>query len=266
MDYFVISSKQSTSWDAVALDYFSRAGITDTTEKTAVNTLVKALRANSNIWASLSGGFVYLVSPTSYGASLHNLMSSSYLLTEGVAPTYSTNGWSFNGSNQYLKTGLIPSTALTLNTGFVQFSNRNIAQSNGYTYGAVNTGATNAWAFLPRTTTNLAVMLSYDSTQFTASTAAGATGNFLFNINNSTDRYIMKNGVSIATTAVATGGARPAFECYIGCRNINGTPTNFSTNEITTLTQGLIGLSTTDATHYCSLIDTYNLNVIAGGR
>lgn len=266
MDYFVISSKQSTSWDPVALDYFSRAGITDTTEKQAVNTLVRNLKSNANIWASLQGGFFYPVSPTSYGASLHNLISSSYQATTGTAPNYSTNGWSFVGANsQYLDSGFLPSTRLTINTGGADAYFRSYTAGNTFFYGAINTGGTNAWCYGLRTAGNVALIQVYNNTSFSPANT-NSTGVFSFDIRSNTDREMRRNGVSLGTTAVGAGGTMPAFNCYIGARNINGTAGTFATCEIATLVQRTAGLSSTDVDTLYSYINTYNSTVIAGGR
>lgn len=266
MDYYVISSKQSLSYDALALDYFSRAGISDTTEKLAVNTLVRNLKSSANIWASLQGGFFYPVSPTSYGASLHNLISSSFAPSPGASPTFSQNGWSFNaGSSQYLKTGFIPSTDLTINTGGMDVYMRSYTAGNTFFYGSINTAGTNAWGFGLRTAGNAATIHIYNNTGF-APTNSSSNGVFSFEIRSNTDREMRRNGVSLGTTAIGAGGTMPAFETHIGARNVNGTAGAYATCEISTLVQRKIGLSNSDLDLLHSYINTYNSTVIAGGR
>lgn len=252
------------NYDADAVSYFTRAGITDTTEKNAVNTFILSCKANGNIWTALQGGAVYLVSPTSYGASLYNLVSSSYTLTGGVDPSFSTSGWSFNGATMYKRTGLVPSTAMTLNTGFMLVYSKTDSQSSSFPIGASNTTGSTQWACTLRNTSNLAIFNAYNTTTQTVSNT-NSSGTFLFSLSSSTTKYIMRNGTVLASGATASGSL-PAFELYVGARNLNGSASNFSPYNLATVIVGLAGLSQSDGQALTTYVNTYNSTVISGGR
>lgn len=251
-------------WHPISVNYFNRAGITDYIEKRSVNNFVLSCKLNANIWNSLQGGAVYLISPTSYGASLHNLMSSNFLMTPGVSPAYSTNGFSFNGSTMYLKTGLIPSINMSLYTGFTLMYIRSAVATNTITSGA-NDG-TNSYQTSVISATNFATFNAYNgATLFTGSNPVGA-GIYTFNILSNVSRSIRKSSSLLNGSAASMGGTLPNLEIYIGSRNLNGIADLFSQFETSTHIQGLIGLSDSDIDTLTSYVQIYNQQVITGGR
>ncbi len=255
-----------TNFDPIALSYFSRAGIISSREKLAVNNFVLSCKSNAAIWASLQGGAVYLVSPTSIGASMYNLISSAFTISIGTSPTYSTSGWSFvAASSQYLKTGFVPSVNMSANTGGVDVYMRGYTPANTFFYGSITTDGTNAWGFGLRTAVDTSIIHVYNNTPFSP-VNTNNIGTFSFNIRSNTDREFRRNGVQLGATAVAAGGALPAFETYIGGRNINGTPGTYCTGVIATLIQRTVGLDSTNTDILRGFIDIYNANVIPGGR
>ena len=68
----------------------------------------------------------------------------------GTAPTWdATNGWIFNGTNQYLTTGIVPAAGYSM---IVRFSN---LTSDGYLAGTQQTAAPRFFQLLPRATGNI---------------------------------------------------------------------------------------------------------------
>ncbi len=251
--------------NAITKSYISRAGISDKLEISAIDNFVTSMLANSNIYNSLVGGFVYLVSPTSYGASLYNLLSTNFYPSAGAAPTYSQNGWFFDGATQYLKTGFNPLSSTTINSAFTAMYIRNNIQS-GFFYGANNATASAAWIMTPRNTLDQARFLAYNTATTFNPSSTNSSGTFVFCINASNSRYVRRDSVSLGTSSAAVGGTRPNFECYVGARNLNGSPNSFGNFECSTLCQGTKALSTSDADILSAMIQTYNSTVISGGR
>lgn len=72
----------------------------------------------------------------SYAASLSNLANpGTYDAAEGVAPDWAAGtGWTFNGSTQYLKTGVVPAPGYTV---LIQIAN--ITTTGGCIVGSSNT-------------------------------------------------------------------------------------------------------------------------------
>jgi len=99
-----------SSFDPDAEAYFTAAGITDTTEKDAVNQLVLDLKGegsttnNSDVWSSSIG--IYPVSPTSLTASTFNLKNLAKNITWFNSPTHSSLGITGNGIDMYGDAGI----------------------------------------------------------------------------------------------------------------------------------------------------------------
>ena len=103
--------------DSDASAFFSRVttagGSLSTTEEQAVNTLVTDLKS-ANIWSKMSA--IYPLVGASAAACAQNLKSSSYTGTFDGAWTYASTGVTGNGENNWMNTGLLPSTELSLNS------------------------------------------------------------------------------------------------------------------------------------------------------
>ena len=254
-------------YDSLAVDYFTRAGITDPNEKKVVNTFVLSCRGNTNIWTALQGGLVYLVSPTSYGASLHNLMSSSFLANTTVAPAHSTNGWQPDGVTQFLKTGLIPSTTLTEDSHTtIIYSRTDVAVATSRIFGAIQ-GATTRINGAVRGNTDLAVFSCYNSANAMVPASTNGSGYFTFTILSSTSRLIRRNGASLGTDATDISASnRPNVEMYLLAQNNAGTMSAPAPYEVAGFIQTVTGLSTADSDTLVTFLQTYNANIIAGGR
>lgn len=109
-------------FDASAVAYFTATGITDATEKDAVNQLVIDLKGigstpnSTDLWTDASA--FYPISPTSLSAAAYNLRdTSSFNITWANSPAHAATGVTFNGSTQYGDTGFNPSTE-TLANGY----------------------------------------------------------------------------------------------------------------------------------------------------
>lgn len=85
--------------DADIAAYFAAAGITDNTEKTAVTTLITALKSNGT-WPQLD--YLFLCSPTSLAAALINAKTSVSATNSGA--THSSSGLATGSSDHFYGT------------------------------------------------------------------------------------------------------------------------------------------------------------------
>lgn len=92
-------------------------------------TVVAAYQAKGA--ASLAASYVNLANPGTYNAA------------PGVAPTFDTaTGWTFNGSSNYLATGVVPGDGWSI---FVRFSDREDTGLVHVPVGTTGTGGSNPW-------------------------------------------------------------------------------------------------------------------------
>lgn len=148
----------------------------------------------------------------SYATSKINLANpGTFDATDGVAADWSSSGWFFNGTTQYLQTGIAP---LRTYTALIQFSGIAVTSARTF-FGSYQDAST---ALLIQTNTTSIRTFNggqIDNTPFTTSGNLGVAG-----------KQPYRNGIAEALT-IAAGGADPAIGLFIGCLNIGGTPAQF---------------------------------------
>lgn len=114
------ASSGGVSYTPEAEAYFAAAGITDTTEKDAVNQLVLDMKgigstpSGTDLWTDAAA--FYPISPTSLSAAAYNLRdTTSFNMTWANSPTHASTGVTFNGSTQYGDTGFNPNVETLAN-------------------------------------------------------------------------------------------------------------------------------------------------------
>lgn len=119
------------AYDPDATSFFSRASITDTTQKNAVNRLAVDLKAGG-IWTKLYAFYPFVGgNATAHG---QNLVSSLYSITWNGTVTHNANGITGNGTTGYgVCTGLSGSTVVPHLGGLTVYLRTNNAQSSGAT-------------------------------------------------------------------------------------------------------------------------------------
>lgn len=150
--------------------------------------------------ADLAASYVNLATPGTNNAA------------PGTAPTWdAVNGWTFNGINQYLTTGLIPARAYSMIIRFTKSS-----ASVGVIAGMIDTSPAN---------TRYNIQTTGDFLYFNNSGAGGqyayASTTGVACIAGET-AYI--NGIAIYT--IGLDKQDYGFDINIGCRNLDGSPAN----------------------------------------
>jgi hypothetical protein len=113
-------SRFSESYDADAQAFFTAAGITDTTQKTAVNQLVLDLKSYG-VWSSMIAIYPFVGgSATSHKYNLKN--TSTFTLSFNGGWTHTSTGSLPNGTNAYADTGISPSGNLGSNHNYSVYS------------------------------------------------------------------------------------------------------------------------------------------------
>lgn len=155
--------------------------------------------------ASLAASYVNLNNPSTNDAAT------------GVAPTHATlTGWTFNGTTQYLTTGIVPVNNQTW-SAIARFSNA--SGSGGVIVGASDAGQTYLFILQPRRAAATAV--GYFSGGQLAITPALASGVIAFGGNKA-----YRNGTA-ETGTIPTGAAGTYPALLIGALNLGGTPSLF---------------------------------------
>ncbi len=211
-----------SAFDADAVTYFTAAGITDPTQKTAWNNFVVGAKP-LGLWTT-----AYAYYPILGGVASSHLVNAknpgTYNLTFHGGITHSSNGMQGNGSTGYAQTGFIPSVASLLNNdgfscyvrtsntnnGFDMYTRTGFISGVGYFGGANNISIENiVFGGLSLGTSGL----------FTLSTTANAV------------HKVYKGGAQVATDGTASGGL-PTGEYYLLASNENNVAGVFSDRQM----------------------------------
>lgn len=246
---FFASSGGGSAYDADAQAFFTASGITDLTQKNAVNQLVLDLKSN-NLWTKIKA--LYPVVGGNATAHSYNLKNTAqYQLSFSSGWTHSSTGMLPNGSSAYANTFLTPSTTLSLNNNHISYYSRTQNDANSVEIGTADT-------YMLDIEINFLSSRYYENNQSTYSsgvTSTNTTGLFLNSriVNGSLKGYI--NGTSEGTFSVSATG-RPVNPIFLGARNNATTPAFYSTKQCAFASIG-DGFSDTEAANFYTCVNTF---------
>lgn len=237
--------------DPDAQAFITAAGITDTTQKNAINTLVVDLKGYG-IWSKMKAIYPFVGgTSTSHSYNLKNTLQFQIVWSGGV--THSSTGVTFNGTNGYGNTNL--------NTNSVS----NPANYHQSIYSRT-LGGNNSWVDIGNWVTGRINFIqignnanTYDNYIFDATSAlgisnSGARAMFMANRIN-TSRKSFRNGVSIQSQTIAVG-SNINLNVFIGAVNLNGNASNYIGRNLAFSTIG-DGLTDTEASNLYTAVQAY---------
>lgn len=220
-------------YDPEAIAFFDSAGITNWTEKTAINQLIINLKANgtsgTDKWSKVK--VLYPFCGSSSSASKWNLkdvrnLDAAFRLTFSGGWTFDSYGVTPNGTTGYARTYFIPSTDFSANSAYFGFYSRTNTSGELFDFGA-NDGSGGIFSktrngsnlFNPRINGgDLGASAANSIGYFSASrTFPGSTPSAI----------LYKNGVAL-TGANTNPEYRTAYEVYLGALNNSGTVVGYS--------------------------------------
>jgi len=222
----IIGIMGKTIYDSDALAFIALTGITNTVQKTAINTLVLSLKSNS-LWTKIIAAYPF-IGATSTACSRNLKENANHLsFFNTIAGDFTTDGWLPNGTNSYADTNVTFNTETSLNSLALGFYSRTNNITTGIDMGgsAINTNAIQIISGTSMSTTSnnsTGLVSSISSTQglFVVSrTASNAVANY-------------RNGISL-NTSTNTSIALPSVNCFLGARQFGtgGPASNFSNRQ-----------------------------------
>jgi len=255
---FSFLQAQGPTYDADALAFFARVtaagGSLTLTEKSAVNTLVLSMKANS-IWTPMKA--IYPMVGASAAACAQNLKSSSFTGTFTSGWTFASSGVTPNGTSAYMDTNLIPSSNMSNSSASMGFAdNVSNTQPSGIEIGVQSaTDGMTIWS------NAFGVSNSRIARGADASSVAFTTGGRLYGSRTTaTLQTLYRNGVSVATGVGAVTPLETVYTITLGGLNLSGTPNLFANGRYTFYFIG-DGLSGTNITNLDSAIVTFNTSL-----
>lgn len=251
----------ATAFDPDAQAFITAAGITDATQKTAINDLVVGLKADS-LWTTMQA--CYPIVGGSASSHKYNLVNpadtdGAYRLTFTGGWTHNASGATPNGTTGYADTHLAGS-AQTVNSVHYSFYSGTATVDVGATRFDLGALTSSLGPQLICATSILGgtQMLSDNTVVRANGTVADGTGFFICSRTDNTTLTAYQNGTSVGTNAgnelVPITDVTDTY--YIGARNLNGSPNNYSLRQIEFASFGT-GLSSTDVANLNTLVQAF---------
>jgi hypothetical protein len=232
MGFIINPYSFAAATDADADAFISAAGITDSTQKSAIQTLVTDLKTYG-IWTKMKAIYPFVGgTSTTHKWNLKDPQDTdaAFRLTFSGGWTHSSNGALPNGTNGYADTYLNINTILGLNSTSFHYYSR----TSGYSATIMGCNDSSVATIL---TPKFSAGANQDysvincSTSGITNTAASSTQGLLSvnrNASNSFKGY--RNGSSYYTQNT-NSSAKPSFNAFIGARNVSGSPDQYSNLE-----------------------------------
>lgn len=249
-------------FDPDAQAFITAAGITDNTQKTAINTLVVSMKGYG-IWTKMKAIYPFVGGTAStHKWNLKNPLdtNAAFRLVFSGGWTHSSNGALPNGTNGYAD------TFLNANTDLQQFSHHHAFYHNtdnsGTTLrsmgGAQSVTSSNFRTTIESSGTTLTFRdLSITNTEspVTASSLKGFRASSRTANNN---MFIVKaDGTSTTPSTTTIANTLPALSCYLAAHNGGAAPQNYAIMSIAFHSLG-DGLSAAEGLSLRNAILTYN--------
>jgi len=214
----------SSMLDKDARNFIIAAGITNSTQIRAINTLTKSLKL-IGVWSKLSAIYPF-VGGTSTSCSYNLINTTTFQITWVGAPTFASTGVSNWATTRYGNTGYNPSTNGSLNSACMGVYSRTNNTTNNIDMGSFD-GSGNRYEIRPRIAAGT-MLAAINTTAAPTSAVANSLGLFTVSRTASNAMSFYQNTTTVAALTTASTAA-PNFSVFIGCQNVSGTPT-FPTN------------------------------------
>jgi hypothetical protein len=254
----IIASSGGITFDTDALSFITAASITDSTQQTAINTLVTDLKSY-NIWSKMKAIYPFVGgTATSHRFNLKTptTNSSDFYLTPYGGINHASTGVKFNGTTGYFDTQLNQNSHLTKTSYALGVYSRLNLTDTGFIIDAfdANTGGNGIYG-----------RYSVDGNAYYAMNVNGQSiihtendtrGLYTISRTSSVLATAYKNEISKATNTNAQSGNATTSSFFIGCRNDAGTPSLYTTTELA-FAYISDGLNSTEASNLYTAVQLY---------
>ena len=231
-----------SSYGTLTTAWIAATGETDLTILGALNTRESDL-TTYGLTAKMKALYPF-VGGTAGKHSYNFMNTAQYQLTFNGGWTHSSNGSLPNGTNAFANTGLVPSSALSLNNTHVSFYSRTNNTGTTVDIGSTDAG-TNDIYILPRFAGAFLFSRLNSSTQVNYTSIVDSLGLFLISRIASNQYSVFQKNTKLNTGA-SNSTALNSKSIYLGALNNNGSGDLYSNRQLAFSTIGE-GLTDTEA-------------------
>ena len=245
--------------DADAQAFITAASITDTTQKSAINTLVTQLKTYG-IWSKMKALYPFVGGTAAqhrFNLKDPRPVNEAFYLDFLGGGKHSATGYLPNG-NSYADTKFVPSSNLSANSAHQSFYLRtNISIAHNAVYGCYTTFGANNFLLYPYSFGIGWISDILDNSQSRiVSNAGNSTGYVISTRSSANSHKLFRNNTQIASTNNATNGNYPNINYYLGAGNQNGVAGTYDYNEHAFASIG-DGLTDAEATAFYNAVQAY---------
>jgi hypothetical protein len=250
--YSAYQTRFNLGYDTDAIAFFTAAGITNATEKTAVNQLVVDLKAYS-LWTKMTA--IYPFVGSSATTNKYNLkdprdLDAAYRINFYGGWTYNSNGITGDGTSGYADTmAAMNTTAIPNRLNHWSSYNRTLPSTSKYN-GILDLGVFQLFGWNGGSGANFFMGLQ----SFITTGVASTTGFINGTVTSNSNAVLYKSGSSIFTTSPSSMTTN--YNYYLGAVNQNGSPTNYNTTNIAFASLGG-ALTATDAANFYTAVQKF---------
>lgn len=241
------------AFDADAQAFITASGITDNTQKSAINTLVTDLKGYA-IWTKMKALYPF-VGGDSTKHSYNLINTSQYQLTFSGGWTHSSNGSLPNGTNAYANTGLTPAAVLSQNSTHISVYSRTNISGFDVDIGCQDSGGTKSLYILPFYAGSYFFSKLNSSTQVNYSSMPNSLGLLSTSRIVSNQYSLYKNGTNLITGASNSDGLSPV-NISLSAFNNNGSISDYSRRELAIASIG-DGLNATESANFYTAVQAF---------
>ena len=256
--------------DADAQAFITAASITDSTQQSAINTLVTQLKTYG-IWTKLKAVYPFVGGTAS--AHKFNLkdprdLDAAFRLQFNGGWTHSSTGALPNGSNAYADTKLVPSSNLLLNSTHISYYSRTNTLADTY---KSEIGVTSSGTYLPllhlrikgleQNVGNRSVsqIWSYEPTQgINVGVSFDSTGLFVSSRSSNSSFKLTRNNTLVGQMTTGNNQTTmPNARVYLGALNDSNTNTYYYTDRESAFASIGDGLTDAEAAAFYTAVQAY---------
>jgi hypothetical protein len=249
--------------DTDAQAFLNAAVITDSTQASAVNTLVTDLKS-ANIWTKMKALYPFVGgTATSHKFNLKDPrdLDAAYRLVFNGGITHSSSGVIFGGTNGYANTKLTPSTSLALGSAHMSFYSRTNTTVNCIDFGAEKTSNSSFYGIIKNSSNNAYIRINRAGSP--EATTPMSNSNVFFIANRASafsGEILYVNSTKPTLTNVGSANGIVTIPLFIGCLNDNGNPAYYTNRDCAFSSIG-DGLTDTEAANFYTAVQKYQTSL-----
>jgi hypothetical protein len=243
-------------------NFIYTAGITGSIEQSAINNLVISAKANG-WWDKCIAIYPFvggIADTHKYNLKDPRDLDAAFRLAFFNSPIHNANGVTWDGTNTYADTFILPTTDLVTNSVHASVYSRTNVQEQSYEYGAVTSATQRISTHLRFTDGNYYGDIYSATTGRNTVANADSTGHYIDSRTASNSHISYKNGSQIVSNTTNVAASIPTCTIFIGnardCSTGNPASALYSSKNIAFFTMGT-GLSGTDASNMYTDIQAF---------